>query len=67
VDGLRVFGIDRSADMLEACKQKGFATELQQQHGLKSLKWVGFSVFMNPDGTEPLDMKAYLARRIEGI
>lgn len=152
--GLRVFGVDRSADMLDACRQKDFATDLRQhdlmtepypydsasmdhaiciavldffrdmssvfrevarilhdrgafvfavtdrqpgqsidytanrdsgqpdsamtfyrrsekeihellrQHSFERLKFVGFSVFMNPDGTDPLDMKAYLARRV---
>jgi len=28
--GLRVFGMDNSAEMLEACKQKGFATDLKK-------------------------------------
>jgi ubiquinone/menaquinone biosynthesis C-methylase UbiE len=152
--GLRVFGIDRSAEMLDTCRQKGFATDLRQhdliaepypydsasmdlavciavldffedkspvfreaarilrdrgtfvfavtdrepsqsvqytanrdsgqpdstmtfyrrsekeihellrQHSFEPLKFVGFTVFMNPDGTDPLDMKAYLARRM---
>lgn len=152
--GLSVFGIDRSDEMLEACRQKGFTTDLRQhdlmtepypydsnsmdhaiciavldmfkdlrpvfrevarilrdkgtfvfavtdrqsgesfeytanqdagqpesamtfyrrseeeihelmrQHSFELLKFVGFSVFMNPNGTDPLDMKAYLARNM---
>jgi len=153
--GLRVFGVDRSAEMLDACRQKRFATDLRQhdlmtepypygstsmdhaiciavldsftdvrpvfrevarilrdngtfvfavsdrksgesaeytasrdsgqldatmtfyrrseeeihdllrQHSLEPWRLVGFSVFMYPDGTDLLDMKAYLARRME--
>ena len=151
--GLRVFGIDRSAEMLDMCRQKGFASDLKRHdlsvepypfatgsmdhavcvgvlgffedvgpvfrevarivrsrgvftfavadrkpgesgeytatqdpddldstvtlyrydelaireilrlHGFAPLRLLRFTVFMTPDGTVPLEMKAYVARR----
>jgi ubiquinone/menaquinone biosynthesis C-methylase UbiE len=152
--GLRVFGMDKSVEMLEACRQKGFAADLKkhdltiepypyetaslnhaicigvldffrdlkpvfrevarilrdnglfvfavaercpgegpeytaesqpgltvtmyrrtteeincllQDNDFESLRYVGFSMFMNPERTTTLPLKAYLARRIRRI